>query len=74
MEGHVVLAHELGVGDVVGALVGSPPAFPIVPFASVLPFLRAGNVFDGGIKPDVENFAFHARPISVAFLDGHAPI
>ena len=74
MEGYVVLAHELGVGHVVCALVGPPPAFPIVSFASILPFLRASNVFDGCIKPNIENFAFHARPISIAFLDGHAPI
>ena len=74
MKGDVILAHELRVGDVVGTFVGAPPAFPITAFSGVDPFLAARDVFDGCVKPDIENLAFHAGPILIALLDGHAPI
>ena len=75
VEGHVVLAHELGVADVIGALVGAPPAFPAgaLVLAGVVPFLGAGDVFDGRVEPDVEDLALHARPGRGPAPDGHAP-
>ena len=76
MERHVVLAHELNVAHVGGTLVGAPPAFPVGIRRAVFvgPFLGAGDVLDGGIKPDVEDLAFHAGPGRFAFLDRHAPV
>ena len=70
VEGHVVLAHELDVAHILGALVGAPPALPVgiaLP-VGVGPFGGAGDVFDGGVEPDVEHLALHPRPGLVAFL------
>ena len=74
VERDVVLAHELGIAHVVGTFVGAPPAFPIRPFARIHPFLRAGDVFDGGVEPDIKDLALHPRPIGVAAFDRHAPV
>ena len=74
VERDVVLAHELGIAHVVGTFVGAPPAFPIRPFARIDPFLRAGDVFDGGIEPDIKDLALHPRPICVAAFDRHTPV
>ena len=61
MEGHVVLAHELGIGHVACALIEPPPARPVA--AGLLgPFLRARDIFDRRVEPDVEDLAFHPRP------------
>ena len=74
VEGHVIFAHELRVLDVIGAFIGAPPAGPVVPFACIDPFLGAGDVFDGRVKPDVENLPIHARPVLFAVFDGDAPV
>jgi hypothetical protein len=70
VEGHVVLAHELDIADVVRALVGAPPAFPIVALARIHPFGGAGDVFDGRVEPDVEDLALHPRPVLSPFFTG----
>ncbi|MPL95483.1 hypothetical protein SDC9_41654 [bioreactor metagenome] len=72
VEGHVVLAHELGIGHVLGALVGAPPARP-VPAGLVRPFLGRGDIFDRRVEPDVEDLAFHALPRRALELRRHAP-
>ena len=72
-EVRAVLAHELGIAHVVGAPVCAPPAFPILTLARIYPFLRAGDIFDGRIEPDVEHLALHPRPVRLAPLHGNAP-
>ena len=74
MERHVVLAHELHVAHVVRALVGAPPAFPVLALAGVHPFRGAGDVFDGRVEPHVEDLALHAGPVLVALPDRDAPV
>uniref|UniRef100_A0A0N5A620 TRUD domain-containing protein n=1 Tax=Parastrongyloides trichosuri TaxID=131310 RepID=A0A0N5A620_PARTI len=60
VEGHVVLAHELDVADVVRALVQTPPRAPVS--ARLFgPLLGRGDVFDRRVEPDVEDLALHAR-------------
>ena len=57
-------------------LVGAPPAFP-VGFRQAIgidPFGGAGDVFDGGVEPDIEDLALHARPGLIALPDRHAPV
>ena len=74
MERHIILTHELGVGHVVSTFVGPPPAFPIGAFARINPFLGAGNVLDGRVKPDVENFALHPGPVFSSVFDRNTPV
>ena len=74
VEGHVVLAHELNIADILGPLVGAPPAFPIRPLARIDPFGSAGDIFDGRVEPDIEHLALHPRPRLIALFDGNAPI
>ena len=75
MKRNVILSHELGIGDIIGPLIRTPPTLPIVAFARIInPFLRTGDVFDGCIKPDIENLAFHPRPIGVTTFDWYTPI
>ena len=74
MERHVVLAHKLGIAHVVGTFVSAPPAFPIAAFPGIDPFLGAGDIFDGGVEPDIKHLALHPRPIFVAAFDGDTPI
>ena len=75
VERHVVLAHELNIAHVVRALVRAPPAFPIrVGFAvGIGPFGGRANIFDGGVEPDIEHLALHARPVLIAAFYRHAP-
>ena len=73
VEGDVVLAHELHIANVVGALVQTPP---VAPGRAVLlgPFLGRADVFDGGVEPDVEDLALHAGTRPAVGADyGHAP-
>ncbi len=74
MKWNVIFAHKLRVGHVASTLIGPPPAFPIGTFARINPLLCAGNIFNRGVEPNVENFAFHARPIVGTFFDGDTPI
>ena len=74
MKRNVILSHELGIGDIIGPLIGTPPTLPIAAFARINPFLGTGDVFDWRIKPDIENLALHAGPIGVTPFDGHTPI
>ena len=74
MKRDVIFAHELGIGDIIGPLIGAPPSLPIAAFARIDPFLGTGDVFDWRIKPDIENFAFHPGPIGVTAFHGHTPI
>ena len=71
---HIVLAHELGIGHILGAFIRAPPAFPILACSRIYPFLRAGDIFDRGIEPDIEHFAFHAGPVLIAVLNRNAPV
>ncbi len=72
MEGDIVLAHEFDVADVMGALVGPPPAFPVLALG-VGPLAGGGDVFDGGVEPDVEDLVLEARPGLPAAGHRHAP-
>ena len=76
MKWNVILAHELGIADVAGAFVGAPPTFPITVLQAIgfSPFTSTGDIFNGGVEPNVKDFAFHARPFGVAVFDGDAPI
>src|ERR1051326_5262373 len=61
MKRNVVLAHELDIAHVFGAIVLSPPTLPVT-FRRVRPFHRCADVFNRSIEPDVEDLAFKARP------------
>ena len=74
MKGYIVFTHELRVAHIVCTFVGPPPAFPILAFARIYPFLRAGDVFDRRVEPDIEDFTFHSRPGLIAACNGHAPV
>ena len=76
VEGHVVLAHELDIADIVRALVSAPPSFPLSVLgpAPVRPLLGARNVLDRRIEPDIEDLAFHAGPGFVATHYRDAPV
>ena len=74
VEGDVILAHELGIGHIIGAFVGAPPAFPIRAFTCIDPFLGAGDIFDRRVKPDVEDLALHAGPVLCSVFDRDAPV
>ena len=74
MERYVILAHELGIGHVIRAFVRAPPPFPIVAFARVDPFLGAGDIFDWGVEPDIENLALHPWPIGIALFHRDTPV
>ena len=74
MEGHVVLAHHLHIAHVPRALVGAPPAFPaFIGAVRVAPLLGGGDVFDGGVEPDVEDLVLEPRPGQAAPGHRHAP-
>ena len=76
MERHVVFAHELVIGHVRSTFVGAPPALPcrIIQTVRIGPFGGAGDVFDGGIEPDVEHLALHPRPRLIAAHHRDAPM
>ena len=74
MEGHIIFAHELRIGNILRAFIGAPPTLPVAAFAGILPFLRTGNIFDRRVKPDIEHFVFHAGPRLFAFTHWNAPI
>jgi hypothetical protein len=76
VERHVVLAHELDIAHIPGALVGAPPALPGIRIEALRlgPFGAAGDVFDGRVEPDIEDLAFHPRPVRVALPHRNAPV
>lgn len=53
MEGHIVLAHELIEGNIIGVL---PPLLPLVGIVG-----RDGRIADAGIKPHVNDLLLVAR-------------
>ena len=44
------------------------------PAIGIGPFGGAGDIFDGGVEPDVEDLALHPRPGGAIELGGHAPV
>ena len=76
MEGHIVLAHELVIGDIRRPHVGAPPALPggIRQAMGVGPFGGGGDIFDGGVEPDIEHLALHPRPRLITAPDRNAPM
>ena len=57
MEGHIVLAHEFPIGDVLGG-VAVPPVLPRLALAVLVgPFLGGGDIFDRRVEPDIEDLA-----------------
>ncbi len=67
MKGDIVLAHELHVFGLVGALVASPEALPVIA-GRLGPFLRRGDVADRRIEPDIEDLGLETGAGDPVFI------
>ena len=72
MKGDIILAHKLNILNIV-ILIGAPPRLPIATRLGG-PILCCGNIFYGGIKPDVKDFTIKAFAHGAIFIgNGNTP-
>src|SRR5208282_1727717 len=72
VEGDVVLAHELDIGDIVSAL-GQPPPSPPRTASRIRPLRGRSDVFDRRVEPDIEDLVLEARTGAPVLRDRNPP-
>ena len=72
MERNIVLAHDLDVANIGGALILAPPTLPII-LGGIGPLHGGADILDRGIEPDVEDLAFKTSAHLALVGDRNSP-